>query len=61
LVAIEILSQKESDTEMQDACDGNIDGGDHFMTNKTQKEVVDVRKCNFLECIHTGNPTPWAN
>jgi hypothetical protein len=29
---------------MQDACDGNIDGGDHFMTNKTQKEVVDVKK-----------------
>jgi hypothetical protein len=44
LVATEILSQKESNTKMQDACDGNIDGGNHFMINKTHKEVVDVKK-----------------
>jgi len=29
---------------MQGACDGNIDGGDRFMSNKTHKEVVDVKK-----------------
>jgi len=58
LVAIEILSQKESDSVMQDVCDGNINGGDHFMTNKTQKKVVELRRCNFLECIHMWNPPP---